>query len=134
MDAVGGRAETRKERAKAMERKGPSRIRGDFTGEGNDASGRPLEETRRKRPPAQRYIGWNDGIERAWCIRAGHLLPSTFPVASHAGAAVIPPTVVARRSDAILLCIFDHLGAHAWPDGELVDVGSNEDEVAERNP
>jgi hypothetical protein len=55
-----------------------------------------------------------------YCARAAHGLPATFPVASHAGAATIAATVVARRADALLLCTFSHCGSHAWPDGEIV--------------
>jgi hypothetical protein len=121
------------ERPKGSPGKGSSRARGDSRPGSSDSPGRPLEETRRKRPPAQRYTGWNDRIERAYCTRAGHRLPSTFPVASHSGAAVIPPTVVARRPDAMLLCIFDHLGAHVWPDGELVEESSFEEAALDRN-
>ena len=134
MESPRGHAETRNERAKAPERKGASRARGDPGGGGNGASSRPPEETRRKRPPAQRYVGWNDGIERAYCLRMGHRLPSTFPVATHPGAAMIPPTVVARRPDAILLCVFDHLGAHSWPDGELVGDGATEEDAPGGTP
>jgi hypothetical protein len=30
---------------------------------------------------------------------------------------------VARRPDALLVCMFSHHGPHSWPDGELVDDG-----------
>jgi hypothetical protein len=62
-------------------------------------------------------------MERVFCIRAEQLLPETFPVASHAGAATIPATIVARRPHALLLCTFSHQGPHSWPDGELVAEG-----------
>ena len=85
--------------------------------------GRPPQDTRRKRGNEQRYAGWGDGIERVYCARAEQFLPEAFPVASHAGAATIPATIVARRPDGLLLCTFSHHGPHVWPDGELVDDG-----------
>src|SRR5918998_1294400 len=84
----------------------------------------PPQDTRRKRGGEQRYAGWGDGIERMYCARAEQFLPETFPVASHAGAATIPATIVARRPDGLLLCTFSHHGPHLWPDGELVDDGA----------
>lgn len=86
------------------------------TGSQNQASG---EEGRRKRPNA-RYVGWGDGFSREYCDRMSHSLPSTFPVASHSGAATIRAAVVARRADAYLLCTYDHCGPHVWPDGDVV--------------
>ena len=58
-----------------------------------------------------------------YCVHAAHALPQIFPVASHAGAATIAATIVARRPDALLLCTFSHFGPHVWPDDELVDDG-----------
>jgi hypothetical protein len=83
-----------------------------------------VPDNRRRRTNEQRFAGWGDGVDRAYCARAAHLLPSTFPVASHSGAVTIPMTVVARRPDAILLCTYTHFGPHVWPDGETVDDGS----------
>lgn len=85
------------------------------------AAPRPATEGKRKRPTESRYTGWGDGIDREFCARAEHGLPATFPVASHVGMATIAPAVVARRTDALLLCTFSHCGAHVWPDGEVVD-------------
>jgi hypothetical protein len=62
-------------------------------------------------------------MERVYCARAEQFLPERFPVASHAGAATIPATIVAQRPDGILLCTFSHHGPHVWPDGELVGDG-----------
>ena len=84
---------------------------------------RPPQEHRRKRTIQQRYAGWGDGIERAYCARAQQLLPETFPVASHSSATTIPATIVARRPESFLLCTFSHHGPHLWPDGELVEDG-----------
>ena len=57
-----------------------------------------------------------------------HFLPSTFPVASHTGAATIRATVVARRVDTYLLCTYDHCGPHVWPGGDVVsDDRANEE-------
>jgi hypothetical protein len=64
-----------------------------------------------------------------YCAGAEHALPEIFPVASHAGAATIPATVVARRPDGLLLCTFSHDGPHLWPDGELVDDGPATGEI-----
>jgi hypothetical protein len=75
---------------------------------------RSPQEPRRKRGE-QRAVAWGDGIDRAWCTRALHLLPETFPAESHAGAATIPPTIVDRRDEMILLCNFSHSGEHRWP-------------------
>ncbi len=88
---------------------------------------RPGNEGKRKRPTEDRYTGWGDGIDRVICARAEHVLPTTFPVASHAGMATIAPTVVGRRTDALLLCSFSHCGAHVWPDGEVVDDARRDD-------
>ncbi|MGH2616975.1 MAG: hypothetical protein ACRDJC_17210 [Thermomicrobiales bacterium] len=60
-------------------------------------------------------------MDRERCARAEKLLPVTFPVASHSGAATIPMAVVARRDNALLLCNFSHCGAHVWTDGEVVE-------------
>jgi len=88
-----------------MERKGASR---------------QSEEPRRKRANSERrYVGWNDGIERAFCVHVEHELPSAFPIQSRSGVATIPATIVGRRPDAMLLCTFDHAGPHVWPDGEI---------------
>jgi hypothetical protein len=87
---------------------------------------RPPGEGRRKRPTEGRYAGWGDGIAREFCARAAHVLPTTFPVASHGGVAIIAPAVVARRPDAHLLCTFSHCGAHVWPDGEVADDGKSD--------
>jgi hypothetical protein len=75
---------------------------------------RPPQEQRRKRGE-QRVSSWGDGIDRAWCARALPLLPETFPVESHSGAATIAPTVVDRREKMILLCNYSHSGEHQWP-------------------
>jgi hypothetical protein len=86
--------------------------------------GRPPQDTRRKRGNEQRYAGWGDGVERVYCASAAHFLPESFPVASHAGAATLPATIVARHAERLLLCTFSHHGPHVWPDGELVGDGS----------
>jgi hypothetical protein len=98
-----------------------SRQRGEPSSVPGGSPGRPAQDTRRKRGNDQRYAGWGDGIERVYCARAAHFLPEGFPVASHAGAATIPVTIVARLADRLLLCTFSHPGRHVWPDGELVD-------------
>jgi hypothetical protein len=103
----------------------PSQGRGDRgseTGAGNQTQA-VGEEGRRKRSSA-RYVGWGDGINREYCDRMSHRLPTTFPVAAHNGAATIRATVVAIRPDAYLLCTYDHSGVHVWPGG---DVESNEE-------
>jgi hypothetical protein len=107
----------------STDHQGPSRPRSEPGKVPGGSSGRPSQETRRKRANDQRYAGWGDGIERVYCARAAQLLPEIFPVASHAGAATIPATTVARRPDGLLLCTFSHHGPHVWPDGELVDDG-----------
>jgi hypothetical protein len=106
VDASGDRPPPRADGSKPPARKGPPR---------------PPTEGKRKRSTESRYIGWGDGVDREVCARAAHVLPVTFPVASHGGAATIAATVVARRADALLLCTFSHCGAHVWPDGEVVD-------------
>ena len=106
MDASAEQATPRANEGKPPERKGTSR---------------PAPESRRKRPTEGRYAGWGDGVDRAFCARAEHGLPATFPVASHAGMATIAPAVVARRPDTLLLCTYSHCGAHVWPDGEVVE-------------
>jgi hypothetical protein len=84
---------------------------------GNDRSSG--DDSRRKRSNA-RYVGWGDGLSREYCDRMSHLLPRAFPVAAHGGAATIRAAVVARRPGALLLCTYDHCGAHVWPDGDIV--------------
>ena len=113
----------RDEGSRPTDPQGSSRQRGDPSNVPGGSPGRPPQDTRRKRGSEQRYAGWGDGIERMYCARAEHSLPETFPVASHAGAATISPTIVARRPDGFLLCTFSHYGPHLWPDGELVDDG-----------
>jgi len=102
---------------------GPARKRTEPSSASGGAPRRPPQDNRRKRANEQRYAGWGDGIERVVCARAEQILPETFPVASHAGAATIPATIVARRPDALLLCTFSHHGPHSWPDGELYEDG-----------
>jgi hypothetical protein len=121
VDAPGGQ---RPSNSKAPERKG-SRPRGDAGAPGGSVA-KPAPEPRRKRGSEPRYVGFGDEIERAYCLRDTHVLPSTFPVASHAGAATIAPRVVARRPGALLLCTYSHAGEHVWPDGEVVADGSLE--------
>ena len=124
MDPLAGPSEAREvgqgpaptDEAQARQRAEPGSVPGG-------SPRRPPQDNRRKRTNEQRYAGWGDGIERVFCIRAEQFLPETFPVASHAGAATIPATIVARRPDALLLCTFSHHGPHSWPDGELVDDG-----------
>jgi hypothetical protein len=100
------RQDPRREGQRPVERKGASR---------------PPDEPRRKRATSERrYAGWNDGIERAFCVHVEHTLPAAIPVHSRTGIATIPATVVGRRPAAILLCTFDHAGPHVWPDGEIV--------------
>ena len=62
------------------------------------------------------------------------ILPETFPVESHAGAATIAATIVARRPGSLLLCTFSHHGPHAWPDGEVVDDVHPERTTSPENP
>jgi hypothetical protein len=112
---------TRDEEPGTPDAKGLSRQRSEPSAVPAGSPGRPPQDTRRKRGNEQRYAGWGDGIEHMSCARAKHALPEIFPVASHAGAATIPATIVARRPDGLLLCTFSHHGPHLWPDGELVD-------------
>ena len=100
-----------------------SRPRGDG-GSQPGGGAKPPQEPRRKRGE-QRYAGFGDEIERAYCLRGMRFFPATFPVESHAGAAIIPRHVVARRPGALLFCTYAHAGEHMWPDGEI---------VAEANP
>ena len=115
--------QARDERPRPPDSHGPARQRGEPSNVSGGSPGRPPQDTRRKRGNDQRYAGWGDGIERMYCARAEHALPEIFPVASHAGAATSPATIVARRPDGLLVCTFSHHGPHLWPDGELVDDG-----------
>ncbi len=123
MDPLAEPGQPRSEGPRADDRKGPLRQRGQPSNVPGSSPARSPQDTRRKRGNDQRYAGWGDGLERVYCARAEHLLPETFPVASHAGAATIPATIVARRPTGLLLCTFSHHGPHTWPDGELVDNG-----------
>jgi hypothetical protein len=123
VDPSAGPEVAREEEPSPIDCKGPSRQRAEPGNVPGGAPRRPPQDTRRKRANEQRFAGWGDGIERLFCARSRQLLPQTFPVASHAGAATIPATLVARRPDAFLLCTFSHHGPHSWPDGELVDDG-----------
>ena len=122
MDGSAERGRGRDEGTRSSERKGPTRQRGESSNaQGAPAAGRTPHDSRRRHGNDQRYTGWGDGVERAFCSCAARFLPTTFPVESHAGAATIAPGVVARRPNVLLLCTFSHHGPHAWPDGELVD-------------
>ena len=123
MDSLAKPAQERSDEPSPPDRAGPSRQRGEPSRAPGGSPGRPPQDTRRKRGNEQRYAGWGDGIERAYCARAEQFLPESFPVASHAGAATIPATIVAQRPDGILLCTFSHYGPHVWPDGEIVADG-----------
>ena len=121
MEPSAGPGEGDEGEPKPTDRKGPPRQRVESRNVSGGAPGRPPQDNRRKRAIEQRYAGWGDGLERYYCACATQFLPQVFPVASHAGAATIPATVVARRHDSLLLCTFSHHGSHVWPDGELVD-------------
>ena len=121
MDGSTARGRARDEGARPPDRKGSPRQRGEPGGAPGPASGRSPQDGRRKRSNEQRYAGWGDEISRAYCANAAHILPEAFPVESHAGAATIAATIVARRPDELLLCTFSHHGPHAWPNGEVVD-------------
>ncbi len=103
-------SQQRQEGSKSQERQSP-------------AQGKPRPEQPHQRPPQEsrrkrgdhRATSWGDGIDRAWCMKALTLLPQTFPAESHAGAATIPPTIVDRREEMILLCNYSHSGEHEWP-------------------
>ena len=120
LDAARDGSDTVQERTRASERRGSSRPRGES---GAASNPRPTDEPRRRRGVERRYVGWGDGVERAYCLEAIHLLPTAFPVSSRTGVATISTVVVARRVDALLLCDFSHDGDHFWPDGEMVDAG-----------
>lgn len=87
------------------------------------AQGKPRSDQQHQRPPqeSRRKRGdrgpnsWADDLDRAWCTRALTVLPDTFPVESHTGAATISPAIVERRGRMILLCNFSHSGEHSWP-------------------
>ncbi len=121
MEPTAEPGQTRNEGPRPLDRKGPSRQRGELSSVPAGSPGRPPQDTRRKRGNEQRFAGWGDGMERVFCAHAEQFLPETFPVASHAGAATIAAAIVARRPDGLLLCTFSHQGPHVWPDGELVD-------------
>ena len=120
MDSSAEPGQARNENPRPPDHLGPPRQRGEPSRALSGSPGRSPQDTRRKRGNEQRYAGWGDGIERVYCACAEHFLPESFPVASHAGAATIPATIVAQRPDRILLCTFSHFGPHVWPDGELV--------------
>ena len=121
MDPTDGLSQGNDEGSRPTDRKASPRQRAEPNNVPGGSPRRPPQENRRKRTIQQRYAGWGDGIERAYCARAQQLLPETFPVASHSGATTIPATIVARRPESFLLCTFSHHGPHLWPDGELVD-------------
>jgi hypothetical protein len=123
VDGSAERGRARDEGTSPPDRKGPTRQRGEpgSTPGAGASTGRTPPDSRRRRGNDQRYAGWGDGLERAYCSRAAHFLPTTFPVESHAGAATIAAAIVARRPNILLLCPFSHRGPHAWPDGEVVE-------------
>lgn len=126
-DAPAERAERHEEGARAPEHRGSGSSRGRGHA-GSAVAGnppRPPQEPRRRRNNEGRFAGFGDGIERAFCARAERFLPRAFPVESHAGAATILQTIVARRPGALLLCTFSHCGEHVWPDGEVVTESQN---------
>lgn len=120
MDSSAEPDQARNEDPRPLDHPGPPHQLGEPGRVSGGSPGRPPQDTRRKRGNDQRYASWGDGIERVYCALAEHFLPESFPVASHAGAATIPATIVAQRPDGILLCTFSHYGPHVWPDGELV--------------
>ena len=126
--------QARDEAPRAPDRKDPPRQRGNQSQSPGNSPQRPPQDTRRKRSNEQRYTGWGDGIERVYCARAEQFLPQAFPVSSHAGAATIRATIVARRSGGLLLCNFSHHGPHVWPDGELVGDGPAMPAAASETP
>ena len=134
VDRTAEPGQARDEGPRPPDAEGPARQRGEPSNVSGGSPGRPPQDTRRKRGNEQRYAGWGDGIERMYCARAEHALPETFPVASHAGAATIPATIVARRPDGLLLCTFSHHGPHLWPDGEFVEDGPTTVSATGENP
>jgi hypothetical protein len=123
VDGSAERGRARDEGSSPPDRKGPTRQRGEsgIAPGAGASSGRAPQDSRRRRGNDQRHAGWGDGLQRAFCSRAEHSLPTTFPVESRAGAATIAGAVVAHRPDILLLCPFSHHGPHAWPDGEVVE-------------
>jgi hypothetical protein len=123
VDPSAGLSQVSDEESRPRDHKGLSRQRAEPSNIPGDSPRRLPQDHRRKRANEERYAGWGDGIDRAYCTRAQHALPEIFPVASHSGAATIPATIVARRLDGFLVCTFSHHGPHLWPDGEVVDDG-----------
>ena len=137
MDPSAELSQVSDEGSRPAERKDPSRQRAEPSNVPGGSPRRLPQDHRRKRANGERYAGWGDGIDRAYCARAQQTLPETFPVASHSGAAIIPATIVARRPDGFLVCTFSHHGPHLWPDGEVVGDGPDvvpATEVAEADP
>ena len=95
------------------------------SGQNRRGGGRPAEggddRRRRKSQVGERRAssGFGDGVERAFCLALRHRPPPDFPVQHRTGIAALVPTVVARRSEAVLLCDCVHEGPHSWPDGEV---------------
>ena len=80
------------------------------------------DEARRGRSDRPRPMSFPDGTEQAFCSAYQvAAVPPDFPVQSRPGVATLRATVVARRSQAILLCDAGHTGEHIWPDGEIAD-------------
>ncbi len=86
-------------------------------GSGRESNKGGGEEARRRRGERRRS-GFDDGIERAYCLLRGHVPPPDFPIQHRHGVATRRLEVVARRPAALLLCDLDHEGPHRWPDGE----------------
>ena len=125
MDTTAEPGQPRGEGPRPTDDKSPSRQRGEPSNDPGGSPARSPQDTRRKPGNEQRYAGWGDGTERVYCARAEQFLPETFPVASHAGAATIPATIVAQRPGGVLLCTFSHHGPHAWPNDELAEDGAD---------
>lgn len=83
-------------------------------------------DSSRPRPRNDRFSMsvFADGIERAFCTEMSSLLPVEFPVNHRTGLAVINPIAVARAQGRILLCDCQHRGFHIWPNGDVVEPGS----------
>lgn len=112
-------------KSESAERSGAPRSRSSGGPPPNGPSPRAQDDSRRRRSSDRRYAGYGDGIDRFYCERDLHRLPSSFPVEARTGAATVPATVVARRAGALLLCSFSHAGAHQWPGGEeTVEAGA----------
>lgn len=83
---------------------------------------RSAEQPRRRRGGDRRaQAGFNDNLDRMYCLRFETEIAPAFPIQHRTRTASLRVMVVDSRSSALLLCDSGHHGQHQWPDGIALD-------------